>query len=143
MYDLVVDVARYPEFLPWCSQAEVLAQEPLGMTARLGIGYAGLAQSFTTRNTHADAESVSLALVDGPFSSLSGQWRFDAIGARQQHQANAAVPMPRACRISLTLAYEFSNSALDALVGPVFDGIANSLVDAFVKRAEAVYGGGA
>jgi ribosome-associated toxin RatA of RatAB toxin-antitoxin module len=133
MYDLVVDVRHYPQFLPWCNQAEVLTEDTHGMTARLGLGYAGLNQSFTTRNRHEPGRSVALDLVDGPFSSLSGRWRFAAIGGD-------ATPPPRACRISLVLKYEFSSAALATLVGPVFDGIANSLVDAFVKRAEVVYG---
>jgi ribosome-associated toxin RatA of RatAB toxin-antitoxin module len=133
MYDLVVDVQHYPQFLPWCNRAEVLSEDAHGMTARLGLGYGGLTQSFTTRNRHEPGRSVALELVDGPFSSLSGRWRFAAIG-------DGSATALRACRISLVLKYEFSNPTLAALVGPVFDGIANSLVDAFVKRAEAVYG---
>lgn len=132
MYDLVVDVQRYPEFLPWCSRADVLASEPTGITARLGIGYGGLTQSFTTRNRHDLGRRVDLELVDGPFSALTGHWQFSRVGP-----ANAG---QRACKVLFELNYEFSNAALAGLVGPVFDGIATNFVDAFVKRAEALYG---
>ncbi len=130
MFTLVTDVARYPEFLPWCDQASVLTSDGQGMTAKVGISLAGLSQSFTTRNTHEQDRKVSLALVDGPFSKLDGQWDFSPLGDGTQ----------RACKVEFTLRYDFDNAALAALVGPVFDKIAGSLVDAFVKRASQVYG---
>lgn len=130
MFNLVTDVAKYPEFLPWCDQAEVLARTPNGMTAKVGIAFAGLKQSFTTENTHQDNRQVVLKLVSGPFSKLDGQWDFVPVGDDTQ----------RACRVELTLRYDFASMALAALVGPVFDKIAGSLVDAFVKRAKQIYG---
>ena len=130
MFALVTDVASYPQFLPWCDQAEVLEEHADGMTAKVGLSIAGLKQSFTTRNTHVQDSKVSLKLVDGPFSKLDGQWDFTTVGKAGE----------RACKIELSLGYDFDNAALAALVGPVFDKIAGSLVDAFVKRAGQVYG---
>ncbi|NDH52576.1 MAG: type II toxin-antitoxin system RatA family toxin [Betaproteobacteria bacterium] len=130
MYDLVVDVAAYPSFLPWCEHAAVVATHDLGVTAEIGIAYGGLRQVFTTRNQHRPGRSVALQLVDGPFSQLDGSWNFIPLGDGAQ----------RACRVELVLRYGFRNPILARLVGPVFDRIAASLVDAFVKRAEQVYG---
>lgn len=130
MFALVTDVASYPQFLPWCDQAEVVEEDGHGMTAKVGIAFAGLSQSFTTRNTHVTDRKVSLKLVDGPFSKLDGHWDFTPLGDDSQ----------RACKVNFSLRYDFDNAALAALVGPVFDKIAGSMVDAFVKRATQVYG---
>ena len=130
MYVLVTDVAQYPEFLPWCDHAAVLERNPQGMTAEVGISFGGIRQTFTTRNTHTESTRVDMALVNGPFSKLDGQWNFLPLGDGTQ----------RACKVELSLNYGFDNATLGKLVGPVFDRIAASLVDAFVKRAQQVYG---
>ncbi|MBE7941200.1 MULTISPECIES: type II toxin-antitoxin system RatA family toxin [Ramlibacter] len=130
MFELVTDVARYPEFLPWCDRARVLAETGDEMRAEVGIAFGGIRQTFTTQNQHLEGREVRMALVDGPFSRLDGQWRFSPVGESADE----------ACRVELELHYGFDNMALSALVGPVFDKIAGSLVDAFVKRAEQVYG---
>ena len=130
MFALVTDVASYPQFLPWCDQSAILAEDEHSMTAKVGLSIAGLSQSFTTHNTHTQDRQVSLKLVDGPFSKLDGQWDFIPVGKDSD----------RACKVEFTLSYDFDNVALSALVGPVFDKIAGSLVDAFVKRAGQVYG---
>ncbi|MDP3798077.1 MAG: type II toxin-antitoxin system RatA family toxin [Polaromonas sp.] len=129
MFALVTDVASYPQFLPWCDQASVLDETEGGMTAKVSISIAGLSQSFTTRNIHEKDRQVSLKLVDGPFSRLDGHWDFHPLGKGSE----------RACKVDFTLRYDFDNAALAAMVGPVFDKIAGSLVDAFVKRAADVY----
>ncbi len=129
MFGLVTDVAKYPEFLPWCDHASVIPL-PDGMKAEVGITFGGIHQTFTTRNTHVPDREVRMRLVDGPFSHLDGHWKFEPIGKGGQ----------RASKVSLEMHYTFKNPALAALVGPVFDKIAGSLVDAFVKRAEHVYG---
>ena len=129
MFALVTDIASYPQFLPWCDQAAVLAEDDSGMTAKIGLSLAGLKQSFTTQNTHIQNRQVNLKLVDGPFSKLDGCWKFVPVGSNGE----------RACKIEFSLNYAFGNAALAALVGPVFDKIAGSLVDAFVKRAGVVY----
>jgi len=126
MFNLVVDVDSYPAFLPWCDKTEILEQTPDAMTARIGMAFGGLHKSFTTRNTHVAGRQVQLNLVDGPFKHLHGEWNFVPLGEE------------RACRIELKLSYSF-DSMFGALVGPVFDRIAATLVDAFVKRAETVY----
>src|SRR5690606_37784012 len=118
------------EFLPWCDRAQVLEVDEAGMTAEVGLAFGGIHQSFTTRNTHVPGREVQLKLVDGPFSNLDGVWKFTPVGGEGE----------RACRVQLDLSYGFSSFALQALVGPVFDRIASSLVEAFVKRAEQTYG---
>ncbi len=130
MYELVTRVADYPQFLPWCDQARVIESHDGGATAEVGIAFSGIHQRFTTRNTHITDSEVRMELVNGPFSQLQGQWNFLPVGEGEQ----------RACKVELTLNYGFSNALLGKLVGPVFDKIAASLVDAFVKRAEQVYG---
>jgi len=132
MFALVADVPRYPEFMPWCSEGVVLESDGGSVVARLGMAFGGIKKSFTTRNTHDDQRSIRLELVDGPFSQLDGHWEFIPLGG----------PGQKACKIIFTLNYAFSNRALEALVGPVFDKIAGSLVDAFVKRADQIYGEG-
>jgi ribosome-associated toxin RatA of RatAB toxin-antitoxin module len=129
MFDLVVDVDHYSEFLPWCDQARVVERFENGMVAEIGIAFAGIHQKFTTRNTHVPGKEVHVKLVNGPFSNLDGHWTFTPVGEAGE----------RACRIDLELQYDFQNMALAALVGPVFDKIAGTMVDAFVKRAEQVY----
>ena len=133
MYALVTDVPSYPEFLPWCERAEVLERHDDGVTARLHLSYLGVRQSFTTRNVQAEAESVRLQLVDGPFSALHGSWRFLPVPARGGADA-------KACKIEFALHYAFRAGALEALVSPVFDRIADTFVESFVKRAEQVHG---
>lgn len=132
MFALVTDIGHYPQFLPWCDHANVLEQSATGMTAKVGMALSGLKQSFTTRNVHEHDRKVTMQLVDGPFSRLDGTWEFTPLGDGTQ----------RACKVEFRLNYGFSSPALSKLVGPVFDKIASSLVDAFVKRADQVYGVG-
>lgn len=129
MFALVTAVAQYPQFLPWCDHAAVLSHDDAGMMAQIGIAYAGVRQRFTTRNEHVPGRQVTIALVDGPFSQLNGRWDFTPLGEGQ-----------RASRVELQLHYGFGSSALAALVGPVFDRVAANLMEAFVKRADKVYG---
>lgn len=129
MYALVTAVTDYPEFLPWCDHAKVLSIDEAGMTAEIGIAFGGIRQKFTTRNVHMEGQQVVISLVNGPFSKLEGEWNFLPLGDGTQ----------RACKVVLNLRYGFDSATLAKLVGPVFDKIAGSLVDAFVKRAEQVY----
>ncbi|VUZ25192.1 Ribosome association toxin RatA [uncultured Comamonas sp.] len=130
MFALVRDVAHYPEFLPWCSHSQVLEESEHGMTAEVGMSMAGLRKAFVTRNQYDGHSKISMRLVKGPFSRLEGNWRFLPVGDGQQ----------RACKVELQLVYGFDSAALAALIGPIFDRIANSMVDAFIQRAEKVYG---
>ena len=130
MFNLVTDVAKYPEFLPWCDSAKVLEEDAQGMTAEVGMSLGGFRKSFVTRNTHELNHRVNMHLVKGPFSKLEGDWYFHPVGDGSQ----------RACKVELLLNYGFDSATLARLVGPVFDRIAGSMVDAFIKRAEQVYG---
>ena len=130
MYALVTDVNQYAQFLPWCDKASVLEEHDNGMTAEMAVSFGGIRQTFTTRNVHTPDSRVNMELRDGPFSHLVGEWNFRPVGDGSQ----------RACRVELMLSFRFDSSALSKLVSPVFDKIAANLVDAFVKRAEQVYG---
>ena len=127
MFDLVDAVEKYPEFLPWCGGAACTFRDAHVTRATLHINYRGIRQSFSTENTKVAPRSMQIRLIEGPFRTLEGAWRFtDLTGA--------------GCKIELSLRYEFSSLLLEKLVGPVFGFIANSMVDAFVKRAQKVYG---
>jgi ribosome-associated toxin RatA of RatAB toxin-antitoxin module len=130
MFDLVSDVDQYPEFLPWCDHASIVTQHDDGVTAQIGMAYGKLKQSFTTRNTYVAGRQIDLQLVKGPFTNLEGHWRFTPVGEADDP----------ACRTTLAMVYGFDNSVLSSLVSPVFDRIAASMVDAFFKRANQVYG---
>lgn len=132
MYQLVTAVHDYPRFLPWCEKAEVLHSHDDGVTARLSLAYMGVRHAFTTRNQHVTDESVTVSLVDGPFSRLDGTWLFKPLGRPGAEQP--------ACRIEFDLRYAFSSRALETVVAPVFDRIADTFVDSFVRRAEEVHG---
>ena len=127
MFDLVDGVERYPEFLPWCGGSEVLASRANGKTARIDINYPGVRAHFTTDNVNEPGESITITLKDGPFRALNGTWTFRALS-------------PQACKVEFTLGYEFKTQVLEAVVGPVFNHIANTFIEAFVRRAEAIYG---
>jgi ribosome-associated toxin RatA of RatAB toxin-antitoxin module len=132
MYQLVTAIEDYPRFLPWCDHAEVVQRHEDGVTARIGLAYAGVKHAFTTRNEHLPGEMVIVKLVDGPFSLLNGTWAFLPLG-RPGSPA-------RACKIEFDLRYAFASKALEAVLSPVFDRVANTFVESFVTRAEAVYG---
>ena len=127
MFALISDINAYPQFLPWCSGADILTQEDDGVIARIDFSVGKVKQSFTTRNRHQPGAEIGMQLVDGPFSQLEGYWQFESLGEA-------------GCKISLQLNYGFSSKMVGLVVGPVFGKIANSLVDAFQKRAIEVYG---
>ena len=127
MFDLVDAVESYPEFLPWCQRATVLYRDSTRTRATIHVNYHGAKQSYTTENTKEPPRVMTIRLVEGPFRVLDGEWRFTALAER-------------ACKIEFRLHYEFSSKLLEKLVGPVFTYIANTMVDAFVHRADKVYG---
>ena len=127
MFALVDNVADYPQFMPWCSEAKVLDAGDNIVHASVGINYLGVKQSFTTENTRQAPSRIDMRLKDGPFRQLEGDWQFMSLS-------------PSACKIAFRLHYEFSSKLLEKLVGAVFHHIANSFVDAFVRRAEQIYG---
>lgn len=142
MYALVTAVEDYAQFLPWCERAEVLQQHDDGVTARLHIAFAGIKQAFTTRNTNIESSEVHMRLVDGPFSKLEGTWKFTPLQkpGSPVPAPGESLPEPTACKVEFSLSYDFSSRPLALVISPVFDRIANTFVDAFVKRAEQVYG---
>jgi ribosome-associated toxin RatA of RatAB toxin-antitoxin module len=127
MFALVDRVEDYPKFLPWCGGVEVKQRDEDRLVASLQINYHGVKHSFTTENTHTPPTLMTMKLVEGPFKKLDGAWTFKPLRAD-------------ACKIDFDLHYEFSSKVLESIIGPVFNMIANSFVDSFCKRAEAVYG---
>ncbi len=126
MYTLVNEVESYALFLPWCGASRVLERGDREMIAQVQIAFRGVKKSFTTRNRLTPFESIAMELLDGPFSALSGTWKFQPL-------------QPGACKISLDLRFGFSNAVVGKVVGPVFKTIADSLVESFVKRADELY----
>lgn len=127
MYALVNKIEDYPHFLPWCGEVDVRPQDDNMLLAKMTIHYHGVKQSFTTQNTNLQPTSIIMTLVEGPFKHLDGTWSFKPLRAD-------------ACKIDFELHYEFSSKVLEQVIGPVFSMIANSFVDSFCKRAEAIYG---
>lgn len=127
MYELVNDVDRYQEFLPWCGGSRVIERDQEGYTASVDIAFKGVRKSFTTYNLVTPNARTELKLVEGPFSDLTGCWAFKEIS-------------PEACKISLELNFGFSSKVVEAVLGPVFRMIADTMVDSFSKRADQIYG---
>ncbi|NCP66382.1 MAG: type II toxin-antitoxin system RatA family toxin [Paraglaciecola sp.] len=126
MFDLINDVARYPEFIPGCAQTKVLAQDEDNMRASLLIAKAGVQQWFTTQNTLKRGEYINMNLVDGPFSHLQGGWTIKALSEN-------------ACKIELNLDFAFSSKLAEFAFGKVFNAIASNMVIAFTQRAKQMY----
>ena len=128
MYSLVNDVAAYPKFLPWCKSSKVISASGKEMIASVEISRGALRKSFTTKNTLHKNRKIEIVLVDGPFKTLHGAWSFKPL----KHDD--------ACKIELDLAFQFDSGLMSVAARPVFTQIANSLVEAFSKRAVKVYG---
>jgi len=126
MFEIVNRVDLYKDFLPWCHDSKIIESTDTSMVASVFMKKGPLNQSFTTKNTMILNQQIDLELVDGPFKKLSGQWVFTDIS-------------DHGSKISLQLNYEFSTSIIAMVVGPVFNQIANALVDSFCKRASELY----
>ncbi len=126
MFELVDAVEHYPEFLPWCSHSQCDFRDANVTRATLHINYRGIQQSFSTENVKTPPTIMQIRLIEGPFKTLDGSWRFTDLA-------------DKGCKVELSLHYEFANRLLEKLIGPVFGFIANSMVDAFVKRANRIY----
>lgn len=127
MFDLVDKVSDYPEFLPWCGGSEELSRNEDEVNASVTISHSGINKAFTTCNRLQKNKMIEMELVNGPFKHLHGFWRFETLS-------------DSACKVSLDLEYEFSSKLLGMAVGPVFNQIANSMVDSFCQRADKIYG---
>ncbi|MDD9176321.1 ubiquinone-binding protein [Aliivibrio finisterrensis] len=126
MYDLVNDVASYPQFLPGCSGSKIIEQSEHAMVASVDVAKAGIKKTFTTKNTLVDSEVIGMNLVDGPFKSLTGGWHFMALDET-------------ACKVELKLDFEFSNALVAMAFGKVFQELTNNMVNSFTQRAKQVY----
>lgn len=126
MFELVNSIEEYPRFLPWCRSSEVISRTEKEVEAKLEIAWSGMHKSFTTRNTLYPNERMEMRLVEGPFRHLEGIWTFTALG-------------DHGCKVHLDLEFEFAGGMMDVVFQPIFNHIANSLVDAFCKRAAELY----
>jgi ribosome-associated toxin RatA of RatAB toxin-antitoxin module len=132
VFSVVADVARYPEFLPWCKATQIHASSPEGMHATITMALAGFEYGFTTQNTHTEPTEILLALADAnrvsqAFSSLRGTWRFKPLGTL-------------GCKVELNLEYAFASPLIGRLIGPLFDPAAATLMDRFIRRTQALHG---
>ena len=127
MYALVDDIEAYPRFLPWCLEARV-QQSGAHKRATLSAGLRGIRQSFTTENENQPGRAIVMRLVEGPFRQFSAAWRFTPLGER-------------ACQIEFSMRYQFASRALAKLLEPLFNQIADTMVDAFTRRADELHGG--
>lgn len=122
MFALVHDIADYPKLFDWCDDARILEQADDWLIARLDVRLGGVAASFTTRNTFRQPHSIALALIEGPFRDLRGEWRFVELAAD-------------ACRVELDLAFDFAGSLIGSALAIGFRRFADRLVDDFVRAA--------
>lgn len=127
VFDLINDVACYPQFMEGCVGAEVLSEDEHAMVARLDLLRGGVAQSFTTSNTLKRPSEIRLELVDGPFEHFVGRWVLLSLNEK-------------ACKVSLFLNFTLSNAVLSVAAKQLFNSAANTMVDAMVKRAKSIYG---
>ena len=126
MFALVDDVESYPRFLPWCRAARVEERTAASVQATLSVGLRGLRQTFSTRNGLHPPEAMDMRLVKGPFRHFAAAWRFKPLSAE-------------ACTVEFSLEYEMAGP-LARVLEPLFDHIADTMVDAFTKRAGELYG---
>ena len=122
IFQLVDSVENYPQFLPWCGSTQIIERDNDKTIASIEINYKGIRQTFTTENTKKQNQEMIIKLIDGPFKSLSGEWMFKNLDKDS-------------CQIELKLEYEFSNVILEKLISPVFNMIANTFIDEFIKEA--------
>ena len=127
MFELVDRVEDYPKFLPWCGGTELIERSDEKTVARIHISYHGVKAHFATENRKTFPLRMDMTLLEGPFRQLDGHWSFKALGET-------------ACKVEFHLHYEFSSRILEKVLGPVFNHIASTFVESFVKRAQQVHG---
>jgi ribosome-associated toxin RatA of RatAB toxin-antitoxin module len=126
MFDLVNDVENYPQFLPWCASVDLISRTETELVATLNVSKGGLKYSFTTRNRLTRPQEMTMELVDGPFSSLSGVWTFTPLS-------------DEASKVELNLSFDFSGKLTSLAMGRVFNQAATTMVEAFVTRSDEIY----
>ena len=127
MYNLVQDIAAYPIFLPWCTHASEYARTSDSVYACIDVSKGRFQQSFSTHNQYIDGREISMHLEEGPFNHLEGRWHFSDID-------------DKGSQVSLYLQFDFSTTVAKITIGPVFNVIADRLIDAFIERARVLYG---
>jgi ribosome-associated toxin RatA of RatAB toxin-antitoxin module len=127
MYQLVNQIDKYPQFLNWCSSADILNQTEQEITASVSINKNTFKQTFTTLNTLTPNVRIDMQLKDGPFKQLNGAWIFTSLN-------------DNACKINLELEFSFASKLVDMVITPVFTSISNTQLDAFIERAKQIYG---
>lgn len=132
MFDLVADVARYPEFLPWCVGARIREQQPDMLLADLMIGFKMVREKFSSKVwlNHAECR-IDVEYINGPFRKLKNHWTF--------YDDPAAGPTG-GCRVEFFLEFEFSSAMLQKLIGVLFHEAVRRMVAAFEARAKRLYG---
>ncbi len=126
IYNVVSDVTHYPKFLPWCGGVDIFKQDENLTDAKIYIDFKGIKQFFHTHNIQKPNYSIDMHFVDGPFRHFQGQWLFIRLNENS-------------CKIQFSLEYEFSSKILETIIGPLFNVIASTFVDSFVKRVKNVY----
>jgi len=126
LFDLVVNIESYPEFLPWCKKAEIIKTKGNIIIAELTIEFAGISQSYTSKITHDRPKTINVEMIEGPFSYLRNNWQFEA-------QNNGQT------KIRFEIDFKFSSKILETLMGVIFDRTVSKLTEAFLKRAEQLY----
>ena len=127
MFDLVNNIEEYPSFLPWCEKTTIVNRTESEVVATLAISWKGMGKSLTTRNMLHPPGHMDIELVDGPLKYLKGKWGFLPVS-------------DHACKVLLDLEFEFTGGVMDVFFQPIFQHIANTLVDAFCKQAGVLYG---
>lgn len=127
MFDLVANIDKYKEFMPWCGGSKIEYHDDIQTKASIVMIIYGISNSFTTINKYKYPNKIDIELVDGPFSYLSGSWTFTE-------------KLKNSCLIEFELEYSFSNKLLSMAISPVFSHIANSFISKFQERANHIYG---
>ncbi|MEM6908004.1 MAG: type II toxin-antitoxin system RatA family toxin [Pseudomonadota bacterium] len=127
IFDLVADVGRYAEFLPWVVATRVRSDSETEMVADMVVGFKGLRESFVSRVTKDRPHEISVHYVDGPLSDLDNVWKFRALG-------------PHDCEIDFAVDFTFKNKIFERLAGQYFDRAFRRMVAAFETRAFELYG---
>lgn len=125
VFDLIEAAEHYPSFMPWCAAATVLERDESVVVARIEVDYHGARFAFTTRNPKRRPGWMAIGLEEGPFERFEGEWRLTELAAQ-------------GCRIDFELRYAFRSALLGRLAGPAFDTIADTMVDAFARRADEI-----
>lgn len=128
LFDLVADIEKYPEFLPWCRAARILERKDNEFLGELIISFAHITESYTSRVTLSAPHSIDVVMVKGPFEHLTNQWKFTLI-------ENGTL-------IDFTLDFKFRSRILEKLIGSLFGKATSKMAGAFKKRAEELYGKG-